>query len=67
MKTLALAGLAVVALSACGSMPAGMASSKVYYEVDQEKMAQIERLASKNGVKVIWVSAPRRIVVANGG
>ena len=65
MKTLALAGLAVIALSACGSMPAGMVSSKVY-EVDQEKMAQIERLASKNGVKVIWVSAPRRAVV-NGG
>lgn len=66
MKTLALAGLAVVALSACGSMPAGMASSKVY-EVDQEKMAQVERIASKNGVKVIWVSAPRRIAAANGG
>ena len=66
MKTLALAGLAVVALSACGSMPAGTASSKVY-EVDQERMAQVERLASKSGVKVIWVSAPRRVAALNGG
>jgi uncharacterized membrane protein len=67
MKTLALAGSVVVALSACGSMSAGMSSAKVHYEVDQEKMAQVERLASKNGVKVIWVSAPRRVAVVKGG
>lgn len=66
MKTLAWAGVAVVALSGCGTLPADMAESKTYV-VDQQKMAAIERAASKNGVKVIWVSAPRRPATSSGG
>ena len=66
MKNLAWAGVGAVVLSGCGSLPADRADTKTYV-VDQQKMAVVERAASKTGAKVIWVSAPRRPVTSPGG
>jgi uncharacterized protein YceK len=57
MKVLALTALVLLALAGCSTVPPSTVS-----EIDYAKMASIERAAAKNGVKVIWVSAPRKLV-----
>jgi curli biogenesis system outer membrane secretion channel CsgG len=60
-----LAGCAVVALTGCGSMPAAPAPGDSV--IDYERMALIDHVAVRRGVKVLWVNAPRKIVPAAGG
>lgn len=66
MNHLSFAGVAVLALSGCANLPSGTAEARNYV-VDQQKMAVVERAASKTGAKVIWVSAPRRPATSTGG
>jgi hypothetical protein len=60
-----LAGCAMLALAGCGVVPAAPVPGDVV--VDYERMAVIDHLASRRGVKVLWVNAPRKIVPADGG
>lgn len=47
----------VLLLGACASAPAPSS-----WEVDQQKVAAIDRAATLRGVKVIWISAPTKRV-----
>jgi curli biogenesis system outer membrane secretion channel CsgG len=60
-----LAGCAVVALAGCGSIPAAPVPGTSV--IDYEQMSLIEHLATRRGVSVLWVNAPRKIVPAAGG
>ena len=60
-----LAGCAVLALAGCGSVPAAPAPGDSV--IDFERMALIDHVAARRGVKVLWVHAPRRVVPAAGG
>ena len=60
-----LGGCAVLALAGCGSIPAAPVPGDSV--VDYERMALIDHVAVRRGVKVLWVNAPRRIVPDSGG
>ena len=67
MKRIApvLAACAVFTLGLSGC--AGLDTAKSDFEVDQAKVAQIERAASRYGYQLVWVNKPTRKVVAPGG
>jgi uncharacterized protein YcfL len=56
MKHVILCLLPAFALVGCAS------TSSTRTEIDQDKIAAIERLAQRNGVQVIWVNQPMRVV-----
>ncbi|KPF69594.1 hypothetical protein IP84_04630 [beta proteobacterium AAP99] len=55
----ALAVTALAVLSACAGLPAAQS-----VEVDNQKVAQIERTARDRGVQVMWLNYPTRVVTA---
>ena len=52
-------GLAALLLAACGSIPTGPSWDS---DVDYAKVNAIERAAAQNGVKVYWITVPRKTV-----
>ena len=58
--------VALVALAGCGTAPP-MAAPPGRLVIDYEQMSAIEHAATRRGVKVLWVNAPRKIVPADGG
>jgi len=61
MKRVALGLLSLTGLVGCAT------SSTPTSVVDEAKMATVERAATRSGVKIIWVNAPRKNVPAGGG
>lgn len=55
-------GLAM-GLAGCASPPWSKATGT---ELDTARMAVIERAASRTGVHIVWINAPRKAVVAQG-
>ena len=55
----ALAATALVVLCGCAGLPAAQS-----VEVDNQKVAQIERTARDRGVQVMWLNYPTRVVTA---
>ena len=57
----AIPGLAVaVLLGACASSPPST------QEIDQQKVAAINHAASRQGVKVLWISMPTKRIASPG-
>ena len=57
-------GLALsMGLAGCASAPWRSAGSD---ELDTARMAVIERAASRTGVHIVWINAPRKAVVPQG-
>lgn len=56
----ALAAAAVTLIAGCSAVPTQPVVEPVY-ELDLDRMAMIEHVAEKRGVRVIWVNAPRRL------
>lgn len=57
---LAVAGVAAILATACAHAP----TTAARYEVDHEKVAQIERAARAMGTQIIWVNYPTKRVEA---
>ena len=55
-----LAASAITLLAGCSATPTKPVVEPVY-ELDLERMAMIEHMADQQGVRVIWVNAPRKI------
>jgi hypothetical protein len=55
----ALAVTALTMLCACAGLPAAQS-----VEIDNQKVAQIERTARDRGVQVMWLNYPTRLVTA---
>jgi hypothetical protein len=54
MKHVALCLLFAGSLVACGSIPSPQT------ETDQHKIAAVEQAAQRGGVRVIWISVPKK-------
>ncbi len=55
-----LTGVVLVLAAGCSAAP--VEKAKPTYELDLNRMAMIEHVADKRGVRVIWVNAPTRAV-----
>lgn len=55
-----LLGAALVLAAGCSAVPTEKRSPT--YELDLDRMALIEHVAHRRGVRIIWVNAPRRAV-----
>jgi hypothetical protein len=57
-------GLALaMGLAGCANAPWKPAAGD---ELDTARMAAIERAATRTGVHVVWINAPRKMVVSQG-
>ena len=57
-------GLALsMGLAGCANLPGTASRSD---ELDTARMAVIERAATRTGVHIVWINAPRKAVVAQG-
>jgi len=62
MKRIALCLLLCAGVAGCATGPASTVPMRM--EVDSQKVAAVERAAARNGVKVIWLTAPMKAVPA---
>ena len=63
MKLIALATITIIAgLSGC----AAMAPAQYAREVDVAKMQAVNRAAQGQGVQVVWINAPQKLVRVAG-
>jgi uncharacterized lipoprotein YmbA len=58
MKRIALLVFVLLGLVGCGSLPTTTAT----YETDFAKVAAIERAAAAQGVRVLWIHQPQKVV-----
>ena len=68
MKRLALSMVAAVGLVGCASVtvPSAVSRDGTHLTPDTERMAIVERQATRFGVKVIWVNPPLKSVSGPG-
>lgn len=55
-----LTGVALVIAAGCSITP--VEKAKPTYALDLDRIAMIEHVADKRGVRVIWVNAPTRAI-----
>lgn len=55
-----LTGLALVLAVGCSATPTQKRTPT--YELDYDRMALIEHVANRRGVRIIWVNAPTRAI-----
>lgn len=55
-----LTGVALVLAAGCSATP--VQKQTPTYELDLDRMATIQRVADKRGVRIIWVNAPRKSI-----
>ncbi|MEX0900861.1 MAG: hypothetical protein WD081_09265 [Gammaproteobacteria bacterium] len=56
-----LMGAALIVAAGCSITPVEKRTPA--YELDYERMALIEHVANKRGVRIIWVNAPTRTIL----
>jgi starvation-inducible outer membrane lipoprotein len=56
--------LASIGLAGCASAPPPSVASSGWDEIDNARVAAVERAARVAGVQVVWVHAPRKAVAA---
>jgi hypothetical protein len=61
MTRFALSLLVILGLMGCGTT-----RTAATYEVDDAKVAAIERAAAATGVKILWVHRPQKILASGG-
>jgi hypothetical protein len=64
MKRLVLCLVFGVGLAGCASSPSTVSRPGV--EVDQQKMALVERAAARTGVRIYWLQPPTKSVPVAG-
>jgi uncharacterized protein YceK len=65
MKLIVWLAAMLIALSGCAVVPTGADAESS--EFDTAKMNAVEQAATRGGVRVYWINAPRRISRASTG